>query len=54
MLLQVATTHPPQAVPIPRPASPTGELLAVLLPIAGGLLLAAIAAYKHRGLPGGS
>ncbi|KDN85273.1 hypothetical protein [Kitasatospora cheerisanensis] len=44
--------------PLALTASPTrpednDSTLAVLLPIAAGLLLTAAAAYKHRGLPGG-
>ncbi|MFF2820415.1 hypothetical protein ACFVT9_33415 [Kitasatospora cineracea] len=36
------------------PTRPAGEsAVAVLLPIAAGLLLTAAAMYKHRGLPGG-
>ncbi|RAJ43220.1 hypothetical protein K353_02243 [Kitasatospora sp. SolWspMP-SS2h] len=59
---------PPLGTPAPRPAPtapdrvaltaaptrPAGEgTVAVLLPIAAGLLLTAAAMYKHRGLPGG-
>ncbi|MFK0194827.1 hypothetical protein [Kitasatospora sp. NPDC090308] len=59
---------PPLGTPAPRPSPttpdrvaltaaptrPAGEgTVAVLLPIAAGLLLTAAAMYKHRGLPGG-
>ncbi|MGW4805056.1 hypothetical protein ACWEO5_13110, partial [Kitasatospora sp. NPDC004272] len=55
-----ATPRPAPGVPdqlalTAAPARPPGEkAVAVLLPIAAGLLLTAAAMYKHRGLPGGS
>ncbi|MFE1319827.1 hypothetical protein ACFW58_19600, partial [Kitasatospora phosalacinea] len=56
-------TPPHPAAPRPAPdrlaltaapvRPPNEDALAVLLPIAAGLLLTAAAMYKHRGLPGG-
>jgi len=48
---QAATTAGGQ--PPPVPAAVSGTDASVLTPIAAGLLLAAIAAWKHRGLPTG-
>ncbi|QKW19637.1 hypothetical protein HUT16_11685 [Kitasatospora sp. NA04385] len=58
-----ALDTPPPPAPRPGPdrlaltAAPAhpaaGSAVAVLLPIAAGLLLTAAAMYKHRGLPGG-
>ncbi|MFE1353054.1 hypothetical protein ACFW6T_13810 [Kitasatospora phosalacinea] len=59
----LGSARPHPAAPRPAPdrlaltaapvRPPNEDALAVLLPIAAGLLLTAAAMYKHRGLPGG-
>jgi hypothetical protein len=51
-LLAPAPTPAPAQGPVPVPAEHVGTM-AWLLPVLLGLLLTAIACYKHRGLPGG-
>ncbi|MGK4580921.1 hypothetical protein [Kitasatospora sp. HPMI-4] len=46
-------TVDPLALTAVTPVEPGGDLTAVLVPIAGGMLLTGAAMYKHRGLPRG-
>ncbi|MEZ0065874.1 hypothetical protein ABIA32_001874 [Streptacidiphilus sp. MAP12-20] len=51
-LLVTAPQPAPASGPTPTPDTHVGTM-AWLLPVLLGLLLTAVACYKHRGLPGG-